>query len=173
MAAESARKPGIGYSLQRREDDRFIRGQGTFVADVTAPHMVHMAVLRSPLARARIRSINAARAFTLPGVIVVITGELLARRNLAWMPTMSGDVQAVLAVDEVRFQGQEVACVIAEDPYTAHDALQLIEVDYEPLPALVDPKLALSPDAPLVRADKPDNRCYEWESGDREATERA
>jgi carbon-monoxide dehydrogenase large subunit len=171
--AEAARKPGIGYSLPRREDDRFIRGQGTFVADVSAPHMAHMAVLRSPLARARIRSINATRAFTLPGVLVVITGELLARRNLAWMPTLSGDVQAVLAVDEVRFQGQEVACVVAEDPYTAHDALQLIEVDYEPLPALVDPTEALSPEAPLVRADKSDNRCYEWEAGEPDATDRA
>src|SRR5437773_12213761 len=79
--AEAARRPGIGYSLPRREDDRFIRGQGTFVADVSAPHMAHMAVLRSPLARARIRSINATRAFTLPGVLVVITGELPARRN--------------------------------------------------------------------------------------------
>jgi len=173
MAPEAARKPGIGYSLPRREDDRFIRGQGTFVADVTAPRMAHMAVLRSPLARARIRSINATRAFTLPGVLVVITGDLLARRNLAWMPTLSGDVQSVLAVDEVRFQGQEVACVVAEDPYTAHDALQLIEVDYEPLPALVDPTEALSPDAPLVRADKPDNRCYEWETGDLDATDHA
>ena len=173
MAPEAARKPGIGYSLPRREDDRFIRGKGTFVADVTAPHMAHMAILRSPLARARIRSINAARAFTLPGVMVVITGELLARRNLAWMPTMSGDTQAVLATDKVRFQGQEVACVIATDPYIAKDALELIEVDYEPLPALTDPTQALNPDAPRVRADKPDNRCYEWEAGDSEATDRA
>src|SRR2546427_447457 len=102
-----------------------------------------------------------------------IAGALLARRNLAWMPRLSGDVQAVLAVDEVRFQGQEVACVVAEDPYTAHDALQLIEVDYEPLPALVDPTEALSPDAPLVRADKSDNRCYEWEAGEPDATDRA
>ena len=173
MAPEAARRPGIGYSLPRREDDRFIRGQGTFVADVSAPRMAHMAVLRSPLARARIRSINVSRAFSLPGVIVVLTGELLARRNLAWMPTMSGDVQAVLAVDEVRFQGQEVACVVAEDPYTAHDALGLIEVDYEPLPALVDPTVALDPDAPLVRSDKGDNLCYQWEAGDAVATERA
>src|SRR4029077_4518544 len=173
MAPEAARKPGIGYSLPRREDDRFIRGQGTFFADPTAPRMAHMAVRRSPLARARIRSINAARAFTLPGVLVVITGELLARRNLAWMPTLSGDVQAILAVDEVRFQGQEVACVVAEDPYTAHDALQLIEVDYEPLTALADPTEALSPDAPLVRADKADTRCYEWEAGEPDATDRA
>src|SRR3989442_7916664 len=173
MAPEAARVPGIGYSLPRREDDRFIRGQGTFVADVAAPRMAHMAVLRSPLARARIRSINASKAFSLPGVIIVVTGELLARRNLAWMPTLSGDVQAVLAVDEVRFQGQEVACVVAEDPYTAHDALELIEVDYEPLPALIDPTLALRPGVPLVRGDKPDNRCYEWEAGDAEATAEA
>jgi carbon-monoxide dehydrogenase large subunit len=168
-----SRQRVIGTSIPRREDERFIRGQGTFVADVVMPNMAHMAVLRSPLARARIRSINVSRAFALPGVIVVVTGELLARRNLAWMPTLSGDMQAVLAVGEVCFVGQEVACVIAEDPYTAHDALGLIEVDYEPLPALVDPTLALAEDAPLVRAGKPDNRCYEWEAGDAAATEAA
>ena len=163
----------IGRSIPRREDDRFIRGQGTFVADVVIPGMVHMAVLRSPVARARIRSINVSRAFTLPGVIVVVTGELLASRNLAWMPTLSGDTQAVLAVGEVCFMGQEVAAVVAEDPYTAHDALSLIEVDYEPLPALVDPRLALEEDAPRVRAGKPDNRCYQWQAGDPAATDAA
>ena len=78
---------GIGASLPRREDDRFIRGQGTFVADVSLPGMAHMAVLRSPMARAKIRSINVAPAFALPGVIVVVTGELLASRNLAWYTT--------------------------------------------------------------------------------------
>ena len=140
MAPEAARVPGIGYSLPRREDDRFIRGQGTFVADVAAPRMAHMAVLRSPLARARIRSINASKAFSLPGVIVVVTGELLARRNLAWMPTLSGDTQAVLATDKVRMQGQEVACVITESVYIAHDALELIDVDYDPLPAVTTPQ---------------------------------
>jgi carbon-monoxide dehydrogenase large subunit len=171
--ADTSRLGGIGHGMPRYEDDRFIRGEGTFVGDLVVPGMVHMAVLRSPVARARIRSINVSRAFTLPGVIVVVTGELLATRNLAWMPTMSGDVQAVLALGEVCFQGQEVACVIAEDPYTAHDALGLIEVDYETLPALVDPTQALSPDAPIVRSDKLDNRCYQWEAGDAEATTRA
>ena len=173
MGLEVPGSRGIGHSLPRREDDRFIRGQGTFVGDLVAPGMVHMAVLRSPVARARIRAINVNRAFTLPGVIMVVTGELLAARNLAWMPTLSGDVQAVLALGEVCFQGQEVACVIAEDPYTAHDALELIEVDYEPLPALVDPTKALAPDAPIVRSDKLDNRCYQWEAGDPDATRRA
>ncbi|HWD09300.1 MAG TPA: aerobic carbon-monoxide dehydrogenase large subunit [Actinomycetota bacterium] len=170
---EPIRVRGIGHSLPRREDDRFIRGEGTFVGDLSVPGMVHMAILRSPVARARIRSVNVAQAFTLPGVIVVLTGELMAARGLAWMPTLSGDVQAVLALGEVCFQGQEVAAVIAEDAYTAHDALGLIEVDYETLPALVDPTTALAPDAPLVRSDKLDNRCYEWEAGDAEATERA
>ncbi len=75
------------------------------------------------------------RRRSIPGVVAVVTGELLAQHNLAWMPTLSGDTQAVLATDKVRMQGQEVACVIAEDVYTAHDALELIEVDYEPLPA--------------------------------------
>jgi carbon-monoxide dehydrogenase large subunit len=173
MANEPAHVRGIGHSIPRREDDRFIRGQGTFVGDLSLPGMVHMAVLRSPVARARIRSINVSRAFSLPGVIVVLTGELLAARNLAWMPTMSGDVQAVLALGEVCFQGQEVACVIAEDPYTAHDALGLIEVDYETLPALVDATEALSPEAPVVRSDKLDNCCYRWEAGDAQATRQA
>ena len=173
MVPEPIRVRGIGHSLPRREDDRFIRGEGTFVGDLSVPGMVHMAILRSPVARARIRSVNVAQAFTLPGVIVVLTGELMAARGLAWMPTLSGDVQAVLALGEVCFQGQEVAAVIAEDAYTAHDALGLIEVDYETLPALVDPTTALAPDAPLVRSDKLDNRCYEWEAGDAEATERA
>jgi carbon-monoxide dehydrogenase large subunit len=92
------------------------------------------------------------------------------------MPTLSGDTQAVLATDKVRFQGQEVACVIADDPYIAHDALELIEVDYEPLPAVVSPQQAIAAAAPLIRDDKEgqaDNRCYHWEAGDGEATEKA
>jgi aerobic carbon-monoxide dehydrogenase large subunit len=101
---------------------------------------------------------------------------LLAQHNLAWMPTLSGDTQAVLATDKVRFQGQEVACVIAEDRYVAHDALDVIEVDYEPLPPVVDPFKALEEGAPLIRDDKEgqtDNRIYHWEAGDQEATDRA
>ena len=97
-----------------------------------------MAILRSPIAHARINSIDTSKAAAVPGVVAVVTGELLAQHNLAWMPTLSGDTQAVLATDKVRMQGQEVACVIAEDPYTAHDAVQLIEVDYDPLPAVID-----------------------------------
>ena len=96
--------------------------------------MLHMAILRSPVAHARIKSIDTSAAEAMDGVVAVVTGELLASYNLAWMPTLSGDTQAVLATDKVRYQGQEVAAVVATDPYIAEDALELIEVDYEILP---------------------------------------
>ena len=166
---------GIGHSVKRKEDDRFIRGRGNYVDDVNLPGMLHMAVLRSPFAHARINSIDASAAEALPGVVAVVTGELLAQHNLAWMPTLSGDTQAVLATDKVRMQGQEVACVVAETPYVAHDALELIDVDYEPLPVVTTPQQALEEAAPLIRDDKEgktDNRIYHWEAGDREATDR-
>ena len=100
----------------------------------------------------------------------------MAQHNLAWMPTLSGDTQAVLATDKVRFQGQEVAAVVAESPYVAKDALELIVVDYEPLPAVTSPQQALAPDAPLIRDEKEgqtSNHVYHWEAGDRDATEQA
>src|SRR5437773_6684858 len=138
--------------------------------------MLHMAILRSPLAHATITSIDTSRASAVPGVIAVVTGDLMAQHNLAWMPTLSGDTQAVLATDKVRFQGQEVAAVVAESAYVAKDALELIEVDYEPLPAVTNPQQALQQDAPVIRDDKEDqasNHIYHWEAGDKEATDRA
>ena len=112
----------------------------------------------------------------LPGVVAVVTGELMAQHNLAWMPTLSGDTQAVLATDKVRFQGQEVAAVVAESAYIARDALELIDVDYEILPAVTSPQQALADGAPVIRDDKEgqtDNHIYDWEAGDKEATDRA
>ena len=176
MAIETPLKGFVGESIKRKEDDRFIRGKGNYVDDITLPGMLHMAILRSPFAHARIRSIDASAAQALPGVVAVVTGELLAQHKLAWMPTLSGDTQAVLATDKVRFQGQEVACVIASDPYIARDALPLIEVDYEVLPAVVDPHKALQPDAPLIRDEKEgqtSNHIYHWEAGDKAKTEEA
>ncbi len=178
-AAESApEKPldWLGQSIKRKEDDRFLAGRGNYIEDIDLPNMLHMAILRSPYAHARINSIDTTEAAALPGVVAVVTGELLAQHNLAWMPTLSGDTQAVLATDKVRMQGQEVACVIAEDRYVAHDALELIDVDYEPLPAVVNPFAALEEGAPLIRDDKEgqtDNRVYHWEAGDAAATEEA
>jgi carbon-monoxide dehydrogenase large subunit len=167
---------GIGVRVKRHEDDRFVRGRGRYLDDIKLPGMLHMEILRSPYAHARLRAVDASKARALPGVVAVITGQDLAAHNLAWMPTLSGDTQAVLATDKVRFQGQEVAAVVAESPYIAKDALQLIEVQYEPLPPVVDPRKALEPGAPLIRDDKPDqatNHIYHWEAGDRDATERA
>jgi carbon-monoxide dehydrogenase large subunit len=167
---------GLGHSVRRIEDDRFIKGKGTYVDDVSLPGMVHMAILRSPYAHATLKGIDASRAQALPGVVAVVTGELMAQHNLAWMPTMSYDTQAVLVTDKVRFQGQEVAAVIAENPYIAKDALELIDVDYEPLDPVVTPQRALEADAPVIRTDKEgtaDNRIYDWETGDRAATDKA
>ena len=117
-----------------------------------------------------------ARPGTIPGVRLVLTGEMMATRNLAWMPTLSYDTQAVLATDKVRFQGQEVACVIADDPYIAKDACEAIVVDYEPLPVIVNPTQAMAEGAPLIRDDKEnqhDNVIYDWEVGDKDGTDRA
>jgi carbon-monoxide dehydrogenase large subunit len=135
-----------------------------------------MAIHRSPLAHARIISIDTSAADAVEGVIAVVTGELLAGYNLAWMPTMSGDTQAVLATDKVRFQGQEIAAVIATDRYVAQDAADLIQVEYEDLEPIVNPQRSLEDDAPVIRDDKEgqtSNLCYEWESGDKAATDAA
>ncbi|HEX3716243.1 MAG TPA: aerobic carbon-monoxide dehydrogenase large subunit [Trebonia sp.] len=158
--------------LPRKEDARFIRGQGRYVDDITLPGMLHGAVLRSPLAHARIVSVDASAARAHPAVVEVLTGEDLAGRGMAWMPTLFGDVQAVLATDKVRFQGQEVAFVVATDRYAARDALELISVDYEPLPPLIDAATALEPDAPVVRDELPGgNHIFDWTAGDKAATD--
>ncbi len=176
MATEAEEIRGIGHSVRRKEDDRFIQGKGTYIEDVKLPGMLYLSLLRSPYAHATINGIDTSKASALPGVVAVVTGELMAQHNLAWMPTMSGDTQAVLATDKVRFQGQEVAGVVAEDPYTAKDALELIEVDYGPLPAVVTPQRALEDDAPVIRTDKEgtdSNHIYHWEAGDKDATDAA
>ena len=166
---------GVGHSVLRKEDDRFIRGAGSYIDDLTLPGMLHMAILRSPVAHARIGSIDSSAATALDGVLAVVTGEALAAHGLAWMPTLSGDTQAVLATDKVRFQGQEVAAVIAADPYTAADAVKLIEVEYEDLEAITTPQQSLSTDT-LIRDDKEgqtDNTAYTWEAGDQDAADAA
>src|SRR5438034_7643412 len=148
MSVEVQPHGGIGESIKRKEDARFLRGKGNYLDDITLPGMLHMAILRSPHAHARIRSVDTAAASAVPGVVAVVTGDLMAQHNLAWMPTLSGDTQAVLATDKVRFQGQEVAAVVAETPYIARDALELIDVDYEMLPAITSPQQALADGAP-------------------------
>src|SRR6266404_6197308 len=174
MTAPGGSSPaGFGRML-RKEDQRFIRGRGTYVDDVRLPGMLYGAVLRSPHPHARIVSVDTIAAEGHPKVKAVITGETLAGMNLAWMPTLSGDRQAVLATDKVRFQGQEVAFVVAEDRYSARDALELISVDYEPLPVVIDATKALDAGAPVIRDDlagKQDNHIFDWEAGDQAATD--
>src|ERR1700739_2857605 len=171
--ADGGPPPGFGRRL-RKEDQRFIRGQGLYVDDVRLPGMLHGAVLRSPHPHARILSVDTLAAEAHPKVRAVITGETLASLNLAWMPTLSGDRQAVLATDKVRFQGQEVAFVVAEDRYSARDALALIDVTYEPLPPVIDARRALDPGAPLIRDDlegRTSNHIFDWEAGDAARTD--
>src|SRR3954467_4580837 len=164
---------GHGRML-RKEDPRFIRGMGRYVDDIQLKGMLHLAILRSPVAHANIVSIDTSAAQAHPKVKAVVTGADLAEKGLAWMPTLSNDVQAVLATDRVRFQGQEVAFVVAEDRYSARDALELIDVEYDVLPPVVDVRKALAPDAEVIRTDlegKKDNHCFDWETGDKDATE--
>jgi len=174
VAATTETPTGFGR-MKRKEDPRFVRGQGNYVDDVSLPGMLHGAALRSPLAHARIVSVDTSAALQHPKVRAVITGKDLEAQGLAWMPTLSADTQAVLATDKVRFQGQEVAFVIADDHYAARDALELIDVEYEELPVLVDPRKALEPDAPIIRDDKEgqdSNHIFDWEAGDHAETER-
>src|SRR6478752_10883515 len=174
--ADNDQKPCGHGRMLRKEDPRFIRGRGNYVDDVTLPGMLHLAILRSPYAHARIVGIDTTAAQAHPKVKAVVTGADLADKGLAWMPTLSNDVQAVLATDKVRFHGQEVAFVVAEDRYSARDALELIDVDYEPLPPVIDALKALDPDAPVIRDDiegKTDNHIFDWEAGDQAATDAA
>ncbi len=170
MAATEPHATITGYGrMKRKEDPRFVRGQGRYIDDLKLPGMLHGAVLRSPLAHARIVSIDTSAALAHPRVKAVITGKDLEGLGLAWMPTMSADTQAVLATDKVRFQGQEVAFVVAEDRYSARDALELIEVEYDELPVVVDARRALDPGAPVIRDDKEGqttNHIFDWEAGD-------
>ena len=165
----------IGFGrMKRKEDVRFVRGKGRFIDDINLPNMLHAAILRSPHAHARIISIDTSRADAHPKVHAVITGAVLETLGLAWMPTMSYDTQAVLATDKVRFHGQEVAFVIADDRYSARDALELIDVEYEVLEPVIDAKRSMDASAPVIRDDKDgktDNHIFDWEAGDAAATD--
>ncbi|MEY4901430.1 MAG: hypothetical protein RLZZ190_157 [Actinomycetota bacterium] len=176
MRLDEVKIGGMGASRRRVEDNRFIRGKGNYVDDIVLPGMLHMEILRSPVAHARIKSIDTSAAWDMPGVRLVLTGEMMAARNLAWMPTLSYDTQAVLATDKVRFQGQEVCAVIADDPYIAKDACGKIVVDYEILPPIVNPVQAAAADAVQIRDDKQGqigNKVFDWEIGDKSRTDKA
>jgi aerobic carbon-monoxide dehydrogenase large subunit len=173
MATEAREIHGIGHSVKRKEDARFLRGKGNYIDDLKLPGMLYMDIVRSPYAHANITRIDASKALALPGALAVITGKDLDAAGLAWMPTLMSDKQMVLPVDRVVYQAQEVAAVVATDRYTAADAAALVEVEYEPLSPVIDPFKALEPDAPLVRPDREQktNHIWHWEAGDHARTD--
>ena len=176
---------GMGCKRKRVEDIRFTQGQGQYVDDLKLPGMVFGDFVRSPYPHAKITKIDASEALKIPGVIAVLTAEDLKGVNLAWMPTLAGDVQMVLADGKVLYQNQEVAFVVAENRYIADDAIQLVEVEYEELPVLVDPFKAMDPDAPVLRPDLEGktqgahgprdhhNHIFKWQVGDKDETAKA
>ena len=163
----------VGRPLRRFEDGRFLRGQGQFMDDISLPRMLEVAFVRSPVAHGRIRSIDTSRATALPGVAAVITGpdlEGVVGPFVTAMnrPELKPCTRPQIAVDRVRFVGEIVAAVVASSRYIAEDARDLVEVDIEELPAVVDAERALTAHAPLIHDDIPGNLYahIEWESGD-------
>ena len=166
---------GMGHSIKRKEDDRFIQGKGNYVDDIKLDGMLHMDIVRSPYAYAKIKSIDASKALEIPGVVAVITGKDLEKYNLHWMPTLMSDTQMVLPTDTVMYQSQEVAAVIATDRYIARDGKEAVKVEYEPMKPLMNPHKAMDADAPILRPDKEgkkDNHIWHWEVGDKSKTEK-
>src|SRR3990172_5220943 len=158
----------VGARVKRREDPRLIRGLAHYVDDIQLPNVLHAAILRSPYAHARIRAMRTDQARRHRGVVAVVTGNEIrdqvgcvpvASQN----PTLRVPKRYVLAVDKVCFVGEGVVVVVAEDRYAARDALDLIEVDYEPLPVVSDPEKALASGAPVIHPEWPDNVAFRFD----------
>jgi aerobic carbon-monoxide dehydrogenase large subunit len=169
----------VGARIKRKEDPRFLQGRGKYVANLQLPGVAYVAILRSPHAHARIRGINTGKAKALPGVIDVYVGQDLidggvGKLPCGWVvPDCKVPDRWPVTPDKVRHVGDSVAVVVAESPYIAEDALSLIEVDYEPLPAVVDAKKTMQPGQPLVHDDIENNVSYTWALGDKAAAEQA
>src|SRR6202162_2687116 len=184
-AERAEKRQGVGCKRKRVEDIRFVQGKGNYVDDLKLPGMLYGDFTRSPHAHARIKKIDTTKAKTIPGVLAVLTAADLKPLNLHYMPTLAGDVQAVLAEEKVLYQNQEVAFIVATDRYAAADGAEAVEVEYEALPVIVDPFKSMAPDAPVLRDDlkaktdgahgkrKHPNHIFTWESGDKAATDAA
>ncbi len=176
--------PVIGQSIKRKEDLRFLTGGGTFTDDVTLPGQTYAYFLRSQHAHARIRGTDTARARSVPGVVAIYTGDDLAKAKVGSLPCgwlitdvngqpMKEPPHPPLAIGKVRYVGDHVAVVIAETLNQAKDAAELIEVDYEVLPAVVKVSHARKPGVPVVHDIAPDNTCYVWALGEKAAVDKA
>jgi len=172
----------VGQSVRRKEDYRFLTGTGQYTDDINPQHHTHAWFLRSPHAHARIRGIDTARAKAAPGVIAILTGDDLTGVNglpCGWLITgtdgqpMKEPPHPILAQGKTRYVGDGVALVIAETPDQAKDAAELIAVDYEVLPAVVNPVDALKSGAPVIHDGAPGNKCYTWALGDKAAVDAA
>ncbi len=172
----------IGTPVRRREDFRFLTGQGNYTDDIDRPHQLHAYVLRSPHAHARLGGVDTAAAASAPGVAAIYTGTDMAADGVGGLPCgwqvhskdgspMAEPPHPPLAVDRVRHVGDPVAVVIAETLEQAREAAELVRVDYVEEPAVVDPAEALKPGAPQVFAEAPGNLCYDWHLGDLAAVE--
>src|SRR5262249_36077958 len=180
-----AKLEGMGCKRKRVEDIRFTQGKGNYVDDLKLPGMLFGDFVRSQYAHARVKRIDTSKALKVPGVLAVLTAEELKGVNLAWMPTLAGDVQMGLADGKVLYQNQEIAFVVAEDRYAAADGVEAIEVEYDELPVIVDPFKSMAPDAPVLREDIKDkltgahgarkhyNHIFEWSVGDKAGTDAA
>jgi carbon-monoxide dehydrogenase large subunit len=168
----------LGERIKRKEDPRLIQGLGHYVDDFKFDGMLHMAFSRSIYAHARIKSVDVTAAKRMPGVMAVVTGAEL-KGKLGLVPCAAGieglkvPDHPCLAMDEVRYAGEPVAAVIAADRYQARDAVEKIQIDYEPLPVVVDPEKAIQPGAPLVHESLGDNIAFvaKLEGGDWKALE--
>src|SRR5436190_6166363 len=169
----------FGASIKRREDPRLITGKGSFVDDLRVPGTTHAAFVRSPHAHAKIARIDASAAKKLKGVVAVYTGKDLVDGGVkpipvGWLiPGIKIPARHPIAVDRARYMGEAVAVVIAESPYIARDAAELVEVDYQPLPAVADAAKAVQAGAPAVHDEARDNVSFHWQLGDKAATDKA
>ena len=160
----------FGSSIKRREDPKLITGQGTYVDDIKLVGMLHVVIVRSTRAHARIRSIDTSRAKNHPGVVEVFTGaELephLGPLAVGWLlPDIKMASHYPMAIDTVRFVGEALAVVVAEDPATAVDAAELVQVEYDPLPVVVDAEKTTQSSAPQIHPEAPNNIAWEWNVG--------
>src|SRR5258708_5683916 len=156
----------VGKRIRRREDPRLITGTATYVEAIEMPGMLHAAIVRSPYAAAKIRSINTKAAAAAPGVVAVFTGEDTSKVGPvpcgASLPGLKVPHHYILALTRVYFTGHPVAVVVASDGYLARDAAEMVEVDYDVLPAVADPEKALAPGAPPVHPGWPDNIAFTY-----------
>src|SRR3990172_3578081 len=172
----------IGQAIKRKEDYRFLTGAGNYTDDIVLPHQTHACFVRSPHAHARIRAIRKDQALKAPGVIAIYTGDDIAAAKMGGLPCgwlitgvngqpMKEPPHPVLAQGKVRYVGDHVAVVIAESPQQAKDAAELLDVDYEVLPAVVRASDARR--GPALHDIAPDNTCYVWGLGDKAAVDKA